>query len=74
MDAAQEIRNGKITREEGVLLVHKFDQEFPQKYFRKFLNYIDITEEEFFSTVDRFRSPHLWKFEDGVWKLRHVVS
>jgi len=32
-DAAQEIRNGKITREEGVHLVRKYDQEFPTKYF-----------------------------------------
>jgi hypothetical protein len=27
----QEIRNGKITREEGVALVKKFDGEFPCK-------------------------------------------
>ena len=32
-DAAQEIRNGKITREEGVHLVQKYDQEFPEKIF-----------------------------------------
>lgn len=73
-DAAQEIRNGKITREEGVYLVQQYDQEFPQKYFREFLEYIDIKETEFFATVDRFRSPHLWKQEQGVWKLRHTVS
>lgn len=72
-DAAQEIRNGKITREEGVYLVQRYDQEFPQKYFREFLSYIDVTESEFFATVDRFRSPHLWTFENGVWKLRHTV-
>ena len=22
--------------------------------------------------ADRFRSPHLWKWEDGMWKLRHT--
>jgi len=73
-DAAQEIRNGKITRDEGVYLVQKYDQEFPQKYFKEFLEYIDITENEFHATVDRFRSPHLWKLENGVWRLRHTVS
>ena len=35
-DASQEIRNDKITREEGVSLVHKYDQEFPNKYFKEF--------------------------------------
>ena len=32
-DASQEIRNGKITREEGINLVKKYDSEFPKKYF-----------------------------------------
>jgi N-acetyl sugar amidotransferase len=73
-DAAQEIRNGKITREEGVSLVQKYDQEFPQKYFKVFLEYINLTENEFFAAVDRFRSPHLWKFENGVWMIRHNVA
>jgi len=27
----------------------------------------------FDSLTDSFRSPHLWKKEDGVWKLRHAV-
>lgn len=73
-DAAQEIRNDKITREEGVALVRKFDQEFPQKYFHEFLDYIGISEDEFIATVDRFRSPHLWEKTDGTWRLKHQVS
>jgi hypothetical protein len=74
-DAAQEIRNGKITREEGQLLVKRFDEEFPQKYFKDFLKYIDIDKEEFKSIVDSFRSPHLWgKDDSGNWKLRHNVN
>ncbi|RXK55713.1 N-acetyl sugar amidotransferase [Oleiharenicola lentus] len=72
-DAAQEIRNHKITREEGVNLVRKYDQEFPNKYYKEFLEYIDITEEQFWETVDRFRSPHLWVKADGKWKLKHAV-
>jgi len=69
-DAAQEIRNEKITRDEGINLVKKFDNEFPKKYFKDFLNYIDITEEKFQKTIDQFRSPHLWKNERGEWKLK----
>ncbi len=72
-DAAQEIRNKKITREEGVALVKKFDLEFPKKYFDFFLEYVGITEEEFWEIVEHFRSPHLWKKVDGEWVLRHPV-
>lgn len=73
-DAAQEIRNGKITREEGVALVNKYDQEFPQKYFKDFLEYIQISEEEFHQTIDKFRSPHLWEKVGEHWKLKHTVK
>jgi N-acetyl sugar amidotransferase len=72
-DAAQEIRNEKITREEGINLVKKYDNEFPKKYFKEFLDYIDITEEEFFSTIDSYRSPHLWKKEEKGWKLLQKI-
>lgn len=74
-DASQEIRNHHITREEGVSLVHRYDEEFPRKYFQEFLAYLDIPEEgEFFEIADRFRSPHLWKKTAAGWKLRHKVS
>ncbi|MBN1645713.1 N-acetyl sugar amidotransferase [Candidatus Woesearchaeota archaeon] len=73
-DAAQEIRNGKITREEGVRLVKKFDGEFPARYHQEILEYLDMTDEEFTATIDKFRSPHLWKKEDGKWTLRAQVE
>jgi N-acetyl sugar amidotransferase len=72
-DAAQEIRNGKITRDEGVNLVKKYDLEFPKKYFKEFIEYIDISEEQFHNTIDNFRSQHLWSEESGEWQLRHPV-
>ena len=89
-DAAQEIRNEEITREEGVALVKKFDGEFPARFADEIFRYLSIPEKEFpkaskmfeqpimdkdyfMSLADQFRSPHLWKNEYGVWKLRHTV-
>ncbi len=73
-DASQEIRNHHITREEGVALVQRYDQEFPSKYSPDFLEYLDMDEAEFFAIADSFRSPHLWKQSDGEWILRHQVA
>ena len=73
-DASQEIRNHHITREEGVALVHRYDQEFPRKYFVDFLDYLDMDEAEFFEIADSFRSPHLWRRDGGDWQLRFQVS
>ncbi|TCS72481.1 N-acetyl sugar amidotransferase [Sulfuritortus calidifontis] len=89
-DAAQEIRSGDITREEGVALVKRFDHEFPERFAEEIFQYLSIPEKEFpqaskmfeqpymtreyfMALADNFRSPHLWKWEDGQWKLRHAV-
>tara|TARA_B100000963_G_scaffold266236_1_gene234425 strand:+ start:12719 stop:13903 length:1185 start_codon:yes stop_codon:yes gene_type:complete len=74
-DSAHEIRDGHLTRDEGVQLVKKFDGEFPEKYFKVFLEYCDISEELFWEVIDSWRSDHLWgKDKDGKWKLKHNVS
>ena len=72
-DAAQEIRNGKITRQEGISLVRKYDSEFPSKYFGDFLEYIGINEEEFHQTIDRYRPDHIWIQQNDTWELRNPV-
>ncbi len=72
-DAAHEVRDGHITREEAAALVKRFDGEFPGRWFKEFLEYLDITEEHFWSVIDRFRQPHIWKKENGIWKLKHAV-
>ena len=89
-DAAQEIRSGDITRDEGIALVKRFDHEFPERFADEIFNYLSIHEKEFpeaskmfeqpiltreyyTNLTDSFRSPHLWKWEDGVWKLRNSL-
>jgi N-acetyl sugar amidotransferase len=73
-DAAHEIRDGHLTREEGVALVHKYDGEFPQKHYEEFLEYTELTDEEFWRVVDSYRHPHIWEKVDDDWKLRQQVS
>lgn len=73
-DAAQDIRRHHITREEGVALVRRYDDEFPKKHFRWFLDYLNITEETFWEVMDFWREQSkVWKKENGVWKLKKAV-
>lgn len=72
-DSAHEIRDGHLTREEGITLVKKFDGEFPGKYFKTFLEYCGITEEHFYQVIDSWRSSHLWKRTKSEWKLKHAI-
>ena len=73
-DTAHEIRDSKITRDEGIALVRRYDGEFPKKYFSDFLSNCEIEEDEFWEVVDSWRSEHIWtRDNEGVWKLRRPV-
>ena len=72
-DAAQEIRNHHITREEGVALCKKFDGELPSRWFKEFLEYVGLSEKEFHETCDKFRPPELWEKVNGQWNLKYKI-
>jgi N-acetyl sugar amidotransferase len=73
-DASHEVRNGHLTREEGVALVRKYDTEFPGRYFVESLQYMGLSVEEFHATCDRFRPEDLWKRDGIEWRLRRQVT
>ena len=73
-DASQEVRNDHIIREEGVALINRFDGEFPKKYYREMLDYMGITDEQFWEVADNARSPHLWRKVAGGWEQRHKID
>lgn len=75
-DAAQEIRNGDITREEGVALVERYDGEWPHRYEEEMNEYLSppgfpqMTRDTWWELIEKFKSPHLF---DENNKLRHAV-
>jgi N-acetyl sugar amidotransferase len=73
-DASQEIRNDHLNIVEAKKLIKKYDGEFPNIYFDEIMNYLDIEPKQFHSIINKFRSPHLWKFQDKIWKLRHTSN
>jgi len=73
-DVSQEIRNDHISVEEGRKLIKKYDGEFPNKYFKEVMDYLDIKPEYFLRLCEKFRSPHLWRKKNGGWQLRHTVN
>jgi len=73
-DAAHEIRDGHLTRDEGIALMSRYEGEFPEKYFKEFLEYLDISERHFWEVVDSWRSPHLWEKDSQGWKIKHLIA
>ncbi len=72
-DTAHEIRDDKISRDEGIQLIKKYDGEFPSKYFAETLDYLLISEEEYWSVINTWRSPHLWTKINGRWELKNKI-
>jgi N-acetyl sugar amidotransferase len=72
-DAAHEVRDGKIDRDEAIALVKRFDGEFPKKYFGDFLEYCKIDEIEFHKIVDSWRSKHIWRKVGNGWELKNPI-
>jgi len=72
-DSAQEIRNGDITREEGIALVKRFDGEFPELYIDDCCKYMGISHQEYHDAIEKFRSPHLWEKKYGLWQLKKPI-
>ncbi len=72
-DSAQEIRNGDITRDEGIALVKRFDGEFPKQYINDCCEYMNISLQQYHDAIEKFRSPHLWEKKYGVYELKHPI-
>lgn len=65
--ACKDIRSGKMTREEGIAMVRKYDAVKPRRDLERWLKYVDMTEEEFDYIADGFRDHRVWRIEDGQW-------
>ena len=82
-DAAQEIRSGDITREEGVALVKRFDGEFPERFADEIFQYLSLDPKKFPQASRMFEQPIMDreyfmrladKFRSShLWKLENGI-
>ncbi len=59
------IRTGRITREEGIRIVKKFDGACDDSYIQSFIEFIGISREEFWNTVIKFTNLSLFDVTRG---------
>ena len=65
--ASKDIRSGYMTRDEGVAAVRKYDHVKSMRDLNRWLEYVDMTEQEFDAIADTFRDPRCWWITDGQW-------
>ena len=66
--SCKDVRAGKMTRDEAIAMVEKYDHVKPRKDLERWLEYVGMSEDEFDATADTFRDPRVWaKDEHGRW-------
>jgi N-acetyl sugar amidotransferase len=68
------IRTGQMTREEGIELVRRLDGKVAHRYIAKLCQFLEITEDEFWTVVERFRHPDLFERSGNTWRHRFPLE
>lgn len=68
---AYQIWNGRMTREEAVQIVKNKMYEFPFEYVKEYLEFHNLTEEQFYNNLEKWRNLDLWyKNSNNEWRLK----
>lgn len=64
--ASKDIRANLMSREDGIKMVRKYDHVVSSDLYY-WLDYVEMSEDEFWRTADTFRDPRVWWIKDGEW-------
>jgi len=73
-DASTEIRHGRMSREEGIEMVMKYDHVRPSDT-DVFLRAVGMTDEELLRIIEPMRDPAIWARDDkGCWHRKDHIG
>jgi N-acetyl sugar amidotransferase len=75
-EVCYDIRDGRISREEGIRLVEQYDGKCGDYYIQTWCKYIGITVEEFWRVTDKWVNKKLFEKDasTGKWKPKFKVD
>ena len=73
-DAGIEIRRGAMTRDQAINLVQMYDDVYPEELIEAYLDYYQMTKEDFDMVLDRYANKNLFNKIDGVWRPKFKVA
>ena len=63
------LRTGRITKEEAIQLIKEHDGKLDRRALADFLEFVGLSDDEFWEIAERFRNHEIWKKADGKWIL-----
>ena len=73
-DVGIEIRRGAMTREQGVNLVNLFDGHYPDEFIDIYLEYFQMSKNEFDMVIDKYANKELFEKVDNRWKPKFTID
>lgn len=73
-DAGIEIRRGAMTREQALNLVIAYDNQYPHDFIDLYLEYYEMTKDEFDAVLDKYANKDLFEKLDGIWQPKFTVG
>ena len=73
-DASIEIRRGAMDRAQAVNLVRLYDGYYPEEFIETYLQYFEMTQEEFDAVLDRWANRDVFEKIGGRWQPLFTVS
>lgn len=73
-DAGIEIRRGSMTRDQGLNLVRMYDNAYPHELIADYLEYYQMTKEEFDAVLDKYANTDLFEKVDGIWEPKFTLE
>lgn len=69
--ASKDIRTGYMNRNEGIKMVKKYDHVVSDDLYY-WLDYVKMSEDEFWSVADKFRDPRVWSIDNKKWYKKTI--
>ncbi|MFH1079091.1 MAG: N-acetyl sugar amidotransferase [Pseudomonadota bacterium] len=73
-DAGIEIRRGAMTRDQAIELVRVYDNHYPEAFIDQYLEYYQMTQQEFDAALDKWANKELFNKIDGRWQPAFEVE
>ena len=73
-DAGIEIRRGAMIREQALNLVMAYDNQYPHEFIELYLEYYQMTKDEFDAVLDKYANKNLFEKINGIWEPKFTVG
>ena len=73
-DSCRMIQNNQMTRQRGIELARKYDNEFPEDDYEEVIEYLGINNEQFEEIVNKHRNLEIWRSGiNNKWELINSI-